>query len=269
MSLTAEPSIDATPAVELLAREITAALAGADGSGLTPGPAADQDNLAETIPDGGGVAAAVEVTGIGVVAIMLSADQAAQLDSAHGQWTNPVNDAIRSWARAHAATVESLTPPCPAGSIGELLPRSEELRIIAAGLFDDDRHAGTVVLTVNPNAPAPTRTTTTPAPTEAPSAAPAEAAPAAAPTGSGEAGPLQALASVEMAVTAELGRTTMAVSDLLGLAPGSLIELDRAAGSPIDVLVNGTLIARGEVVVIDDDFGLRITEIIGPDEAAS
>jgi flagellar motor switch protein FliN/FliY len=72
-----------------------------------------------------------------------------------------------------------------------------------------------------------------------------------------------------MSVTAELGRTTMAVADLLGLAPGSLIELDRAAGSPIDVLVNGTLIARGEVVVIDDDFGLRITEIIGPDEATS
>jgi flagellar motor switch protein FliN/FliY len=72
-----------------------------------------------------------------------------------------------------------------------------------------------------------------------------------------------------MAVTAELGRTTMAVAELLGLAPGSLIELDRAAGSPIDVLVNGTIIARGEVVVIDDDFGLRITEIIGTDEAAS
>jgi flagellar motor switch protein FliN/FliY len=72
-----------------------------------------------------------------------------------------------------------------------------------------------------------------------------------------------------MTVTAELGRTTMPVADLLGLAPGSLIELDRAAGSPIDVLVNGTLIARGEVVVIDEDFGLRITEIIGPDDAPS
>jgi flagellar motor switch protein FliN/FliY len=74
---------------------------------------------------------------------------------------------------------------------------------------------------------------------------------------------LDLLHDVEMAVTVELGRTRMAVRDLLALAPGAVVELDRAAGSPVDVLVNGKLIARGEVVVIDDDFGIRITEIIG------
>ena len=71
------------------------------------------------------------------------------------------------------------------------------------------------------------------------------------------------LHDVEMAVTVELGRTRMAVSDLLSLAPGAVVELDRAAGSPVDVLVNGKLIARGEVVVIDEDFGIRISEIVG------
>jgi flagellar motor switch protein FliN len=266
MSLTAEASIDATPAVEELAREVVRALAGADGAGLVPGPAAEQGDLSETIPEGGGVAAAAEVPGIGVVAVMLSAEHAAHLDAAHGVWTTPVTEAIRTWARAHASTVDALTPPCPASAIGELLPRGEDLRVTAAGLFDGERHAGTVALTVASNLAAPARTTTTPADLAGPAAS---AAPTAAPIGAGDPGPLQALAGVEMAVTAELGRTTMAVAELLGLAPGSLIELDRAAGSPIDVLVNGTIIARGEVVVIDDDFGLRITEIIGTDEAAS
>jgi flagellar motor switch protein FliN/FliY len=71
------------------------------------------------------------------------------------------------------------------------------------------------------------------------------------------------LHDVEMGVTAELGRTRMTVRDLLSLSPGAVVELDRAAGSPVDVLVNGTLIARGEVVVIDEEFGIRISEIIG------
>ena len=66
---------------------------------------------------------------------------------------------------------------------------------------------------------------------------------------------------MELVVTAELGRTTMQVRDLLGLAPGMVVEIDRAAGSPIDLLVNGRKIAAGEVVVIDEEFGIRITEI--------
>ncbi|MEX2290979.1 MAG: flagellar motor switch protein FliN [Mycobacteriales bacterium] len=75
--------------------------------------------------------------------------------------------------------------------------------------------------------------------------------------------PMDLLHNVEMGVTAELGRTRMTVRDLLALTPGAVVELDRAAGSPVDVLVNGTLIARGEVVVIDEEFAIRISEIIG------
>jgi flagellar motor switch protein FliN/FliY len=75
-------------------------------------------------------------------------------------------------------------------------------------------------------------------------------------------GGLELLHDVEMEVTAELGRTRMSVRDLLSLAPGAVIELDRLAGGPADLLVNGRLIARGEVVVIDENFGIRITEIV-------
>jgi flagellar motor switch protein FliN len=76
---------------------------------------------------------------------------------------------------------------------------------------------------------------------------------------------VELLNDVEMGVTAELGRTRMTVRELLSMQPGSVVELDRAAGSPVDLLVNGTLVARGEVVVIDEEFGVRITEIIGYD----
>ncbi len=85
----------------------------------------------------------------------------------------------------------------------------------------------------------------------------ADGTPAAAATGS-----LSLLHDVEMTVTVELGRTTMALRDVLELTPGSVVELDRSAGSPVDLLVNGTLIARGEVVVIDEEFALRVTEIV-------
>jgi flagellar motor switch protein FliN/FliY len=72
------------------------------------------------------------------------------------------------------------------------------------------------------------------------------------------------LHDVEMEVSAELGRTRMSVRELLSLSPGAIVELDRAAGSPADLLVNGRLIAKGEVVVVDENFGIRITEIVSP-----
>jgi flagellar motor switch protein FliN/FliY len=74
------------------------------------------------------------------------------------------------------------------------------------------------------------------------------------------------LRDVEMEVTCELGRTRMTVRQLLALAPGDVVELDRLAGAPADLLVNGTLLARGEVVVVDESFGLRITEIVTKDQ---
>ena len=73
---------------------------------------------------------------------------------------------------------------------------------------------------------------------------------------------LSVLSDVAMNVTVELGRARLKVRELLGLSEGSVIELDRAAGAAVDVLVNGTVVARGDVVVIDDDLGVRITEVV-------
>jgi flagellar motor switch protein FliN len=80
--------------------------------------------------------------------------------------------------------------------------------------------------------------------------------------GLGPTRPMPLLNDVPMEVTAELGRHRMKVRDLVALEIGSVIQLDRAAGSPIDVLINGELIAHGEVVVIDEEFGIRLSEII-------
>jgi flagellar motor switch protein FliN/FliY len=74
--------------------------------------------------------------------------------------------------------------------------------------------------------------------------------------------PLHLLNDVNMQVIAELGRRRMKVRDLAELEPGSVIVLDKATGSPVDVLVNGALLATGEVVVIDEEFGIRISEIV-------
>ena len=75
--------------------------------------------------------------------------------------------------------------------------------------------------------------------------------------------PVSMLADVEMGVTVELGRARLTVAEILSLTIGSVVELDRIAGSPVDVLVNGTLIARGAVVVVDEEVGVRVREVIG------
>jgi flagellar motor switch protein FliN/FliY len=74
--------------------------------------------------------------------------------------------------------------------------------------------------------------------------------------------PLMLLNDVHMEVTAELGRRRLKVRDIVALRPGSVIELDRIAGSPVDVLVNGALVWHGEVVVVDEEFGIRVAEIV-------
>ena len=71
---------------------------------------------------------------------------------------------------------------------------------------------------------------------------------------------------IPVQLTVELGRTRIAIKNILQLAQGSIIELDGMAGEPMDVLVNGCLIAQGEVVVVNDKFGIRLTDIITPSE---
>ena len=67
---------------------------------------------------------------------------------------------------------------------------------------------------------------------------------------------------VPLEVTVELGRTSKSIAEILDFTPGTIIELERIAGEPIDILVNGKLVAKGEVVVIEESFGVRVTEII-------
>ncbi len=80
--------------------------------------------------------------------------------------------------------------------------------------------------------------------------------------GGGEKPGLDLLLDVSLPVAVELGRTSMTVKEVLSIGEGSVIELDRAAGEPVDVLVSGKVLGRGEVVVVDDRFGVRITELV-------
>jgi flagellar motor switch protein FliN/FliY len=77
---------------------------------------------------------------------------------------------------------------------------------------------------------------------------------------------LNLILDVAVTLALEVGRTRMAVRDLLQLAPGAIVELDRLASEPLDVLVNGVRIARGEVVVVNDKFGIRLTDVVSATE---
>lgn len=82
-------------------------------------------------------------------------------------------------------------------------------------------------------------------------------------------GNLNLLLDVPLQVTVELGRTRKQIREILELGPGSILELDKLAGEPVDILVNNKLIAKGEVVVIDENFGVRVTDILTPAERIS
>jgi flagellar motor switch protein FliN/FliY len=81
-----------------------------------------------------------------------------------------------------------------------------------------------------------------------------------------EAGNISLIMDVYMEMTVELGRTRKLIKEILGMGEGTIIELDKLAGEPVDILVNHKLIAKGEVVVIDENFGVRVTEIVSPQE---
>ena len=170
----------------------------------------------------------------------------------------------------------------------------------AGDMVESLLHSGDTEEEPEPEAPSvPASTAATPAPTPAPAAAPAAAAAApmmasAAPYGMGGARvaqgvPVQAaqftplsttpvqvneaniglILDVPLQVTVELGRTKKSIKDILELSNGSIVELDKLAGESVDIHVNGKLLAKGEVVVIDENFGVRITDIVSPEERAA
>ncbi len=87
-----------------------------------------------------------------------------------------------------------------------------------------------------------------------------------APAGSGQEVNLNLILDVMVTLSLEVGRVRMSVRDLLQLAPGAIVELNRLANEPLDVLVNGVRIARGELVVVDEKFGIRLTDVVSAAE---
>jgi flagellar motor switch protein FliN/FliY len=86
------------------------------------------------------------------------------------------------------------------------------------------------------------------------------------PARSRESEKLRALENIEVEMSVEVGRTEISISDLLRLNEGSIVELDRLAGEPLDILVNGTMIAKGEVVMVGERFGIRFSDIVDPEK---
>ena len=91
-----------------------------------------------------------------------------------------------------------------------------------------------------------------------------EAAAVAEPVRSGADVGLGMIMDIPITLTVEVGQARMSIGRLLALGQGAVVELDRVAGEPLDVLANGTLVARGEVVVVEDKFGIRLTEVVSP-----
>jgi len=91
--------------------------------------------------------------------------------------------------------------------------------------------------------------------------------PSSAPSSDGNtARPLDFILDIPLEISVELGRTRMVINDLLQLGQGSVIELSKLAGEPLEIFVNGKLVARGEVVVVNEKFGVRVTDIVSPME---
>jgi flagellar motor switch protein FliN len=74
------------------------------------------------------------------------------------------------------------------------------------------------------------------------------------------------LLDIELDVSIELGRTDLSIKRILEMGPGSIVELDRMAGEPVDLLVNNKVVAKGEVVVVDENFGIRIVSLVSPED---
>ncbi len=276
--------------VAALGDRVGAAAALFPADGVVPGPADSQTDIAELLPSDDALVLVANVDGAPgqqLVAIvnpaLLTAMGLADAAGLPGAIDGVLVALAGGQAFADARVGTGTT------GLAEVAPSGDGALLVAAGLFLGTEHVATIGVGV-----APAGENQTPAVADIPeNLAPAAAADgesviaddagpvamdlpevgtrrASVPTVGGDTGPrsLELLRSVEMNVTAELGRTRMTVADLLSLTPGSVVELDRSAGTPIDVLVNGTLIARGEVVVIDEEFGVRISEIIDRVEGA-
>jgi flagellar motor switch protein FliN/FliY len=237
MTATLDPQAKASEAITsvVIAAARAAAVLVPAGTELEPG-AAVTDPDAVPVPPSAAAAVSARLSGevTGDVVLVLSAEVVEALDNSP---VGPMDvaTALRPALEAAAATlgrvrIDSERTEDPVTALDGLRDKG---MFVAVPLLAGAEHVATMALQVTlPTAPRARR------------------------------GSLDLLRHVAMEVTVEIGRTRMTVGELLSLHPGEVVELDRAASAPADLLVNGTLIARGEVVVVDEDFGLRISEIV-------
>jgi flagellar motor switch protein FliN/FliY len=233
MSTDSSQDSQTVTAVVAAAARAAATLVPATTQLIAGSPVSDPDTV--PLPPGAAAAVAAGLSGevTGDVVLIVSADVVEALsNSPVGKMD--VAAALRPALEAAAATLgrvrvasERLEEP-----VAALDGLRDKGMFVAVPLMADGEHQATFALQVN------------------------------LPAARGQGGSLDLLRHVAMEVTVEIGRTRMTVQELLSLHPGEVVELDRAASAPADLLVNGTLIARGEVVVVDEDFGLRISEIV-------
>ena len=138
-----------------------------------------------------------------------------------------------------------------------------------ASLSEEDRMAAEWAAALEQSKPEASSALTSPSQTAAAAPAPFasfSAAPAAGATAAANGHDLNMILDIPVQLTVELGRTRIPIKNILQLAQGSVVELEALAGEPMDVLVNGYLIAQGEVVVVNEKFGIRLTDIVTPSE---
>lgn len=191
------------------------------------------------------VALAAEFVGVRSADIALVLNDRTILAEAAG-----VDEALAEPAELVRPAIEAASATLGVGVLGDITEADASALVAASGtaVFELTTAAGSIgwfairlhATAIAPAAPAPVAPTT---------------------------GNLSRISNVEMALTVEIGRTRMAVRDLLALEPGAVVELDRSAGTPADILLNGKLIAHGDVVVVDQDYAVRITRILDNPEA--
>lgn len=238
--------------------QMSAALA---TDGLLAGPAGLQESIDDLVVADRIVGCWAELSDGSVVALMASDDGAVRLAGTNepDALSAVLAEPFSMVASALGAVVLAVSPIAGRQAIpGGMTPVPGLRTLVGAGLFDGDSPIASVGL-CRPTVEAVSGATASVSSVPVSSVAmPGMSA--------GVSRNLHLLADVTLGVTAELGSTTMTMGGLLDLQPGGVIELDREAGAPIELLVNGTLIARGEVVVADGHYAVRVTEVVAEDD---
>ena len=242
-NMTAQAGTAATSATQDYAMQVAAVEALADALPGAERPTVVSHPSPESLSGPFSVALAAEFVGVRSADIALVLNDRTVLAEAAG-----VDEALAEPAELVRPAIEAASATFGVGVLGDITEADASALVAATGtaVFELTTTAGSIgwfAIRLH---------------------ATAIAAPAPAPTSAGN---LSRISNVEMALTVEIGRTRMAVRDLLALEPGAVVELDRSAGTPADILLNGKLIAHGDVVVVDQDYAVRITKILDNPEA--